>query len=90
MVVKFIGGIGIQKTNAGIGIPASVISVRYRSKKLPDCVALFRYRTGRGIVSFIQSGTGLTGCRTIRHSGMQRSCKNAPIFCNISQNLVLL
>jgi hypothetical protein len=26
-------GIGIQKTNAGIGIPASVISVRYRIKK---------------------------------------------------------
>jgi hypothetical protein len=26
-------GIGIQKTNAGIGIPASVISVRYRTKK---------------------------------------------------------
>jgi hypothetical protein len=25
-------GIGIQKTNAGIGIPASVISVRYRTK----------------------------------------------------------
>jgi hypothetical protein len=29
-------GIGIQKTNAGIGIPASVISVRYRTKKMPD------------------------------------------------------
>jgi hypothetical protein len=26
-------GIGIQKTNADIGIPASVISVRYRTKK---------------------------------------------------------
>jgi hypothetical protein len=26
-------GIGIQKTNAGIGIPASAISVRYRTKK---------------------------------------------------------
>jgi hypothetical protein len=26
-------GIGIQKTNAGIGIPASVISVWYRTKK---------------------------------------------------------
>jgi hypothetical protein len=26
-------GIGIYKTNAGIGIPASVISVRYRTKK---------------------------------------------------------
>jgi hypothetical protein len=26
-------GIAIEKTNAGIGIPASVISVRYRAKK---------------------------------------------------------
>jgi hypothetical protein len=26
-------GIGIQKTNAGIGIPASVVLVRYRTKK---------------------------------------------------------
>jgi hypothetical protein len=43
-------GIGIQKTNAGIGIPASVISVRYRTTKnaglrsfipVPD---FFRYR----------------------------------------------
>jgi hypothetical protein len=62
-------GIGIQKTNAGIGIPASVISVRYRTKKMPDCAALFRYRIAFVIVSFFQSGTGLTGCRTIRYSG---------------------
>jgi hypothetical protein len=42
-------GIGIQKTNTGIGIPASVISVRYRTKNaglrsfipVPD---FFRYR----------------------------------------------
>jgi hypothetical protein len=26
-------GIGIQNSNAGIGIPASVISARYRTKK---------------------------------------------------------
>jgi hypothetical protein len=26
-------GIGIQKTNAGIGIPASAVSFRYRMKK---------------------------------------------------------
>jgi hypothetical protein len=63
-------GIGILKTNAGIGIPAFVISVRYRSKKMPDCIILFRYRIGSGIVSLSQSGTGLTGCRTFRHSGI--------------------
>jgi hypothetical protein len=62
-------GIGIQETNAGIGIPASVFSVRYRIKKMPDCVTLIRYRAGSGIVIDFQSGTGLTGCRTIRHSG---------------------
>jgi hypothetical protein len=50
-------GIGIQETNAGISIPASVISVRYRIKKMPDCVTLIRYRVGSGIVIDFQSGT---------------------------------
>jgi hypothetical protein len=45
-------GIGIQKTNAGIGISASVISVRYRTKKMQDWVVLFRYRIGSGIVTY--------------------------------------
>jgi hypothetical protein len=53
-------GIGIQKTNAGIGIPASVISGRYRIKKMLDCVSLFWYRTGSGIVNLFQSGTGFS------------------------------
>jgi hypothetical protein len=63
-------GIGIQETNAGIGIPASRILVQYQTKKMPDCVSLVRYRTGFGIVSFFQSGTGLTGCPTVRQSGI--------------------
>jgi hypothetical protein len=50
-------GIGIEKTNAGIGIPASPILVRYRTTKMPDCVSLVRHRTCSGIVSFFQSGT---------------------------------
>jgi hypothetical protein len=37
---------------------------------MPDWVSLVRYRTCFGIVSFFQSGTGLTGCRTVRHSGI--------------------
>jgi hypothetical protein len=45
-------GIGILKTNAGIGIPASIILVWYRMKKVPDCVILFRYRAVYGIVSY--------------------------------------
>ncbi len=61
-------GIGIEETNAGIGIPASQILVRYRAKKMPDCASLVRYRTCSGIVSFFQSGTGLTGCQTVWHS----------------------
>jgi hypothetical protein len=65
-------GIGIQKINAGIGIPASITPVRYRRKKMSDCVTLLRYRTTYGIVSFFQSGTGLTGCQTDRHSGIQK------------------
>jgi hypothetical protein len=39
---------------------------------MPDYVALFRYRTGSGIVSFIHSGTVLTRCRTVRHSGSHK------------------
>jgi hypothetical protein len=35
---------------------------------MPYCVSLVRYRTCSGIVSFFQSGTGLFGCRTVRHS----------------------
>jgi hypothetical protein len=61
-------GIGIQEANAGIGIPASIISVRYQIKKMPDCITLILYRVGSGIVIDFQSGTGLTGCWTIRHS----------------------
>jgi hypothetical protein len=45
-------GIGIEKTNAGIGIPASRILVWYRTKKVPDCVSLVWYWTFSGIVSF--------------------------------------
>jgi hypothetical protein len=63
-------GIGIEETNAGIGIPACQILVRYWTKKMPDCVSLVRYRACSGIISFFQSGTGLTKCRTVRHSGI--------------------
>jgi hypothetical protein len=52
-------GIGIKPV---IGIPASDISVRYRTRFL-----LFRYRTGSGICLLFQSGTGLAGCLTVRH-----------------------
>jgi hypothetical protein len=38
---------------------------------MPDCIILFRYRIGSGIVSLSQSGTRLTECRTVRHSGSQ-------------------
>jgi hypothetical protein len=43
---------GIEETNAGIGIPASVVSVRYRTKKMPDCLGVVQYRSSTGIVSF--------------------------------------
>jgi hypothetical protein len=63
-------GIGIEETNASIGISASRISVRYLTKKMPDCVSLVRYQTCSSIVSFFQSGTGLIGCRKVLHSGI--------------------
>jgi hypothetical protein len=58
-------------TVAGIGIPASIISVRYRGA--------FRYRTGspysgNGLipasVSLFIMEPGLTGCCTFRYSGI--------------------
>jgi hypothetical protein len=45
-------GIGIEETNASIGIRASIILVRCRTKKIPDCLGLVLYRTIPGIVSF--------------------------------------
>jgi hypothetical protein len=38
---------------------------------MPDCIVLFRYQISSGIISLSQSGTELTGCRTVRHSGSQ-------------------
>jgi hypothetical protein len=85
-------GIGIHKTNAGIGIPVPDFSVRCRTKKMLDCVALHRYRIRCSIVSCFQSGTRLTGCRTIRHSGFQnfilnlrKTSENPKILRNISK-----
>jgi hypothetical protein len=69
-----IAGIGIEVDAAGIGIPASCISVRYKSIPVPDWVPIFRYQTGSGIGIFVHSGTGLTGCQTVRHSGIQERC----------------
>jgi hypothetical protein len=39
---------------------------------LPDWVRLFRYRTGSGMGISVHSGTGLTGCRTVRQSGIKK------------------
>ncbi len=49
--------------------PASAfdISIRYRSIPLHDWVPLFLYWTGSGIGILFYSGTGLTGCRIVRH-----------------------
>jgi hypothetical protein len=61
------------KKERAAGRPASCISFRYRSIPVPDWVFLFRYRTGSSIGIFVHSGTGLTGCRTVRHSGIWKS-----------------
>jgi hypothetical protein len=68
LVCCLVLSIGIEQTNAGIGIPASRILVWYRTQKMPDFIGLVRYQTCSGIVSFFHSGTGLTGCRTVLHS----------------------
>jgi hypothetical protein len=37
--------------------------VRHRTKKMRNCFALFWYRIGSGMVSYLHYGTGLTECR---------------------------
>jgi hypothetical protein len=53
-------GIGIKADAAGIGIPASDISFRYRSIPVQDWVPLFCYRIGSGICNIFYSDTRLT------------------------------
>jgi hypothetical protein len=43
-------------------------------KKMPDHVSLVQYRICSGIISFFHSCTGLTGCRTVWHSGFLSIC----------------
>ncbi len=58
-------GVGIEETNAGIGILASIISVQYRTKKMLDCIGLVWYWLGPAILtvlsllSFLHSGVEL-------------------------------
>jgi hypothetical protein len=60
---------GIEETNAGIDIPASIISVRYRVKN--SRTALAWSGTGPFPASLVfHSGTGLVRCRTVWHSGI--------------------
>ncbi len=42
-------GWGTPIAQLGAGIPASITQVRYRTKKMPNCVGLGRDRTGSGI-----------------------------------------
>ncbi len=63
-------GIGIEADAAAIGIPASGIYVQYSSIPAPDWISLFRYRTGFLISIFVHSGTGLTRCQSVWHSGI--------------------
>jgi hypothetical protein len=70
--------------HAGIGIPASCVSVRYRSIPVPDWVLLSRYLTGSGIGVFVHSGTGLIRCRTVRHSGIDNKVHPARQHCKLN------
>jgi hypothetical protein len=53
-----------EETDAGIDNPASNISVRFRTKRMPECVRLVRFRACYGIVCF-HSGIGLIGSSEI-------------------------
>jgi hypothetical protein len=60
-ISKYNMGIDIKETNAGIGILASIISIWYWTKQMPDCVSLVRYRTVMGL-------TVCRGSPAFRHS----------------------
>ncbi len=77
-------GIGIEADAAGIGIPASCISVLYWSNRVPRTGS--RPYPGTGVVPpkhrhIVHSGTGLTGCRTVRHSGIDKNVHLASLHC---------
>ncbi len=65
-------GIGIKEDAADIAIPAPIFSVR--SVSVPNWVSLFRYRNGTGIGIYFHSGSGLTGCRTVRRCSILKDC----------------
>ncbi len=61
-----------------------------------DCVSLVQYWTCPGIVGSVLSGTGLIGCRTVRHSGIYTHVHehalahaHTPMMCgmNMDQNM---
>ncbi len=60
-------GIGIEETDTSCGTLASIISIRYWTRKMLDCVSLVRYRFYSGIISFFHSSSGLIGCQTAQH-----------------------
>ncbi len=78
---------------------AFIISMRYRSNPVPDWVSLFRCRAiSFGIGTSFYSVTGLTRCRTVRHSTniyvgdssvrVQRSSEGAVKFSRVQRRSV--
>jgi hypothetical protein len=65
-------GIGIEADAVGIGISSSSISVRNRSTPVPDWGNLIPVPEWIRHRHFFRSG--LTGCRTVRQSGIFKNC----------------
>jgi hypothetical protein len=67
-------GIGIRGTNPGIGIPTSVVSVQYRTKKLLECVALFQHYSSSGIMSLLNTPIPeSSNARRLGNSGIKKT-----------------
>ncbi len=64
----------------------SCISVRYQSIPIPGWVPLFRYQTGSGISIFVHSGSGLSGCRTVRSSIYKRGAPCSSILLAVEMD----
>ncbi len=96
-VLPFLGGGSIgghrhqgrchRHRHPGIGIPASLISDSYRSTSIPDRSPLYWYRTGSGFGIVFHSGTGMTGCRKVRHSDIIRQVAQLGFNRSWTQNL---
>jgi hypothetical protein len=73
MLISYLG-IGIKEANAGIGIPASIIPVWYRTKKMPDCLTWFGTRPDPASLVFSEGMPDSSAFRHLYTQTRTRTC----------------